>query len=401
MQNVIEQVASGALLTREDFRRDVLGGLGQPLKTIPCKYLYDEQGAQLFEAICELQEYYPTRTETGILRRHIREIAALLGRGCHLVDLGSGSGFKTRLLLEHLERPASCTPVDVARSQLFESAERLAADWPSLQVWPVCADYTNGFILPHLPSRSERTTVFFPGSTIGNFEPEEAEGFLQRLTEICGPRVGLLLGVDLRKEPDLLHAAYNDAAGVTAAFNLNLLARVNRELEADFDLSAFRHQAVFNDKAGRIEMHLVSRRAQRVWIGAASKSVAPGAPAALPAGVKAPKRRQDARAPGGGGHEFYFAAGESIVTEHSYKYRLDEFHRLAARAGFQALRSWTDKAGWFSVNYYRADGASRGAAFRPPQLSYRRGASAFSTRYGLRGLKRRKRRAPMRPGRQR
>jgi dimethylhistidine N-methyltransferase len=316
----------GATLTREEFRKDVLAGLSRPAKTLPCKYLYDERGAQLFEAICELQEYYPTRTEIGILRQNITEIAALLGSGCHLVDLGSGSGLKTRLLLEHLERPASCTPVDVAERQLVESSRRLAEDFPGLSVRPVCADYTNGFQLPHLPADSQRTLVFFPGSTIGNFEPEEARHFLRKLIEVCGSRVGLLLGVDLRKDPEILEAAYNDSAGVTAQFNLNLLLRANRELGAGFNLSEFRHEAVYDSRAGRIEMHLVSRQSQRVAIG---------------------------------GQGFSFAAGESIVTEHSYKYGLDQFHRLAAEAGFRLVRCWTDEAHWFSVNYLKAAGEPR------------------------------------------
>lgn len=357
MQNVIEQVASGAALTAEHFQRDVLAGLSQSVKTIPCKYLYDKQGAQLFEAICELEEYYPTRTEMGILRRNIKDIARLLGRGCHLVDLGSGSGTKTRLLLEHLEAPASCTPVDVSREQLLDSAERLAAEWPDLEVWPVCADYTHGFHLPHLPRRPERITVFFPGSTIGNFEPGEAVGFLRQLGSICGPRAGLLLGVDLRKDPHVLHAAYNDGDGVTAAFNLNLLVRANRELGANFEVTAFRHQAVFNDREGRIEMHLFSRRVQRVAVA---------------------------------GQEFYFAAGESIVTEHSYKYRLDEFHCLAAQAGFDLVRCWTDEAHWFSVNYFRARREQHSAAAPSLPAAERRGAAVAPASFDFRGVKRSK-----------
>ena len=314
--------AAGAALSLEDFRRDVLAGLSRQAKSLPCKYRYDERGARLFEAICELEEYYPTRTEIRILRQNITEIAALVGRGCHLVDLGSGSGLKTRLLLEHLEDPVSCTPVDIAGQQLLESSERLGQEFPGLAVRPVCADYTNGFQLPHLPADSERTLVFFPGSTIGNFEPGEAVAFLRNLREVCGPRVGLLLGVDLRKDPGILHAAYNDSAGVTAQFNLNLLARVNRELGARFEVSEFRHRAVYHEGAGRIEMHLVSRLPQRVALG---------------------------------GEEFYFSAGESIVTEHSYKYALNQFHDLAAEARFRLVRCWTDAAQWFSVHYLRAD----------------------------------------------
>ncbi len=339
MHGIVEQAFSGAALTLEDFRRDVLAGLSRPAKTLPCKYLYDEHGARLFEAICELEEYYPTRTEVAILRQNIAEITALLGSGCHLVDLGSGSGLKTRLLLQHLDQPASCAPVDVARPQLLQSSERLAEDFPGLAVRPICADYTNGFQLPHLPAESERTVVFFPGSTIGNFEPEEAVRFLEKLIDVCGPQVGLLLGLDLRKDPRILNAAYNDAAGVTAEFNLNLLARANRELGARFKVSAFRHHAVYNERAARIEMHLVSRKAQRVPVS---------------------------------GKEFHFAAGESIVTEHSYKYALDQFHQLAAQAGFRMVRCWTDPAQWFSVHYLKAAGTrlpGRGVPRRSTPLS--------------------------------
>ncbi len=303
-------------LRPEVFRRDVLAGLAQRNKSVPCKYLYDEEGARLFERICELEEYYPTRTELGILRRHIGEIARELGPRANLVDLGSGSGVKTRLLLEHLEDPASYVPVDVARAQLLECSARLAEEYRGLLVEPVCADYTLDFELPPAPDGSGQTTVFFPGSTIGNFEPEEAEDFLRRVGRLRGGAGNVLIGVDLKKSPETLNPAYNDAQGVTARFNLNLLARVNRELEGRFDLGQFRHHAFYNADAGRIEMHLVSRRRQRVRVD---------------------------------GHEFEFAGDESIVTEHSYKYAVEEFRRLAARAGFEVTRCWTDERRWFSV----------------------------------------------------
>jgi dimethylhistidine N-methyltransferase len=310
----------GALTGAGVFLRDVLAGLSQSKKTLPCKYLYDEQGARLFEAICELEEYYPTRTEVSILEHHIEEIVSLVPPRSNLVDLGSGSSLKTRLLLEHLDRPASCLPVDVAQTQLAECSARLARDFAGVEVCPICADYTHNFSLPDPLPGSGPTTVFFPGSTIGNFEPEEARHFLRRIGRFCHPAGGVLIGVDLKKTPQLLHAAYNDAQGVTAQFNLNLLARANRELEAGFDLSQFEHQAVYNEAAGRIEMHLVSRRPQTVPVD---------------------------------GHRFTFAAGESIVTEHSYKYTLAEFRGLAADAGFDVARSWTDARHWFSVHYLR------------------------------------------------
>jgi dimethylhistidine N-methyltransferase len=317
-----DMIAAGescqAALTAEGFRRDVLAGLSQPVKSLPCKYLYDKEGARWFEAICELEEYYPTRTEVAILRQNMKEIVSLLGPNCCLVELGSGSSFKTRLLLDHLQRPAGYIPVDVAREQLLECSAGLAEDYPGLEVLPVCADYTQPFILPGPPPGSKEKTVFFPGSTIGNFEPDEAGFFLRRIAGLCDANGGLLVGVDLKKDPQVLQPAYNDAQGVTAKFNLNLLARANRELDAAFALSQFEHQAIYNQEAGRIEMHLVSRRRQIVPLN---------------------------------GTEFSFAEGESIVTEHSYKYTRDEFRELAAWAGFEVVRCWTDDNHWFSVQY--------------------------------------------------
>ena len=305
-------------LPTETFRRAVLAGLSQPAKTLPCKYLYDERGARLFEIICELAEYYPTRTEIEILRRNAREIAALLGPRCTLVELGSGRSLKTRLLLDHLAQPAGYMPVDVARSQLLEYSAELARDYAGLEVLPVCADFTHDFELPDFPGDSRRTVVFFPGSTVGNLEPNEAAHFLRRLAHLCGAAGGLVIGVDLKKDSAVLNAAYNDARGITAEFNLNLLARANRELGAAFELAQFQHHAFYNDLAGCIEMHLVSRRRQVVPLDVA---------------------------------EFSFATGESIVTEHSYKYTPHEFRRLAARAGFKVVRCWTDENHWFSVQY--------------------------------------------------
>lgn len=326
-----EHVLSAAELTIEDFRRDVLAGLSRPEKTLPCKYLYDERGARLFEEICDLQEYYPTRTELAILKWHIREIATLPGPNCRVVELGSGSGLKTRLLLEHLDHPAAYVPVDVARAQLLECAERLGREHPGLEVQPVCADYTNDFELPEPPSRAQRTVIFFPGSTIGNFEPSEAAEFLARMSRICGDDGGILLGADLKKSLWMLKRAYNDSRGITAEFNLNLLDRINRELDGDFDRAQFWHHAVYNEAAGRVEMHLVSARRQRVSVC---------------------------------GQEFDFAAGQSIVTEHSYKYTPGEFRRLAARAGLEVARCWTDDRRWFSVQYLAPHHTEK---FLPPE----------------------------------
>lgn len=318
-QEMIGQEELGtAELACENFRRDFVEGLSRPVKRLPCKYFYDAEGSRLFDVISELDEYYPTRTEVGILRREIKEIARLSGPDCSLLELGSGSSMKTRLLLDHFDRPACYVPVDVARTQLLECSATLAQDYAGLEVLPVCADYTNDFELPDFPPSSKRTTVFFPGSTIGNFEPHEAVHFLQRISGICGADGGLLIGVDRKKDPRTLIPAYNDAQGVTAEFNLNVLARANRELGTRFDLAQFEHHALYNEKEGRIEMHLVSRRRQAVSVN---------------------------------GTRFCFAEGESILTEHSYKYSPDEFRQLAGQAGWEVHRCWTDERAWFGVYY--------------------------------------------------
>jgi L-histidine N-alpha-methyltransferase len=330
---VAEPVGDGPALSTERFHRDVLRGLSASKKTLPCKYLYDENGARLFETICELEEYYLTRTELSILRENIDEIASLLGPKANLVELGSGNCLKTGLLLDHLDQPASYSPVDVAHPQLLLCSARLAHAYPGLAIEPVCADYTRQFTLPAPPAGSGATTFFFPGSTLGNFEPEEAVQFLERISRLCGPAGGLLVGIDLKKSPQLLRAAYNDAKGVTAQFNLNLLVRVNSELQGGFDLEQFQHSALYNASVGRIEMHLRSCRGQTVAVD---------------------------------GHHFAFAKGESIVTEHSYKYTLDQFRRLAAWAGFEVARHWTDERRWFSVQYLipRSNGTNNGRQTR-------------------------------------
>jgi len=311
--------------TGDTFLADVLEGLSRPRKSLPCKYFYDRRGSALFDAICELEEYYPTRTETAILRRHAADMAALAGPGAAVVELGSGSSVKVRLLLDALETPAAYVPVDISREHLLAAAARLAGDYPELTVVPVAADYVQGFPLPPVAA-PERTLAFFPGSTIGNFEPAEAAAFLARLGRRLGQGSRLLIGVDLKKRTDVLEAAYNDAQGVTAAFNLNLLVRINRELGGTFDLAGFTHRAFYDEGRGRIEMHLISRRAQ-------TASVA--------------------------GRSFRFAAGETIHTENSCKYSLPEFARLAATAGWRAERSWTDEGGLFGVVWLRFGGASQ------------------------------------------
>jgi dimethylhistidine N-methyltransferase len=299
-------------------RDDVLSGLRRTAKTLPCKYFYDARGSRLFEKICELDEYYLTRTELAILERSVAEMARCLGPGCMVIEPGSGSGTKTRLLLEALESPVAYVPVDISRDVLLPSAESIDGAHPDLEVLPVCADFTQPFALPTPRRPAARRVVYFPGSTIGNFDPPEVVPFLARLRELCAPGGAVLIGADLRKDGKVLEAAYDDAAGVTAEFNLNLLLRVNRELGADFDLTRFRHRAVWDETRGRVEMHLVSRVAQTVRVD---------------------------------GESFSFAPGEVIHSESSYKYDLDGFAGLAAAAGLAVARVWLDERRWFSVQY--------------------------------------------------
>jgi dimethylhistidine N-methyltransferase len=302
----------------ERMRQDVVRGLRSPQKELPCKYFYDAVGSQLFEQITELDEYYPTRSEMRIMRAAGLDIADRLGPDCLLIEYGSGSSTKTRLLLDHLERPAGYVPLDISRELLEQSAAALAADYPRLRVVPVCADYTGPFELPAALSNAGRRVAYYPGSTIGNFVPDDARRFLARIAVVCGPGGGLLIGVDLKKDPLMLHRAYNDALGITAAFNLNILTRLNRELGADFVPAQFRHYAFYNPVFDRVEMHLVSLAAQVVHVGDVS---------------------------------IRFECGESIWTEGSYKYNLPEFAALAAAAGWRVQQVWTDDRTLFSVQY--------------------------------------------------
>ena len=299
---------------------EVLAGLSRPRKQLPCKLLYDERGSELFDAICELEEYYPTRTELSLLRRHREEIADAIGPGATIVDLGSGSSRKIDALLDALAAPAAYVPVDISREYLADAAARIARAYPGLRVAPVCADYTDHLALPAGIKR-ERIAVFFPGSTVGNFAPRDAEAFLRRLGELAGPGACLVIGVDTEKDPRVLEAAYDDARGVTAAFNLNVLVRLNRELGADFDPSGFRHRAMYDAGRACVEMHLVSARAQRVRV----------------AGVC-----------------FDFAAGEIIHTEDSHKYSPEAFRALAERARWRPRRCWLDDDALFSVHLLEA-----------------------------------------------
>lgn len=306
-------------------RDDAWIGLAAPRKTLPCKYFYDARGSALFERICDLPEYYPTRTELAILEAHAGEMAACLGPRCLLIELGSGSSRKTRLLLDRLHEPAGYVPIDISSAALADSVRVLAKAYPSLEVLPVCADYGDSLELPHPRVEPVRRAVFFPGSTIGNFTPPDAQRFLARMARMARSGGGILIGADLRKAPALLEAAYDDAAGVTAAFDLNLLVRLNEEVGADFALDRFRHRAVWNEAAGRIEMHLVSTVDQDVRVA---------------------------------GRRFRFAAGESIHTENSYKYSLDGFAKLAEGAGLAVRQVWTDERRWFSVQWLTPVGPS-------------------------------------------
>jgi L-histidine Nalpha-methyltransferase len=297
------------------FRKDVLEGLARPQKALPPKYFYDAAGSRLFERICRLREYYPTRVELSITRKYLRDIARFAGKGCALLEYGSGESLKTRLLLRAL-RPAVYIPVDISADALRGATRRLAREFPALELRPVVGDFSRPLDIPRYAGRARRV-VYFPGSTIGNLSPDEAHGFLKMTRAQVGPRGAMLVGVDLKKDANVLHAAYNDANGVTAGFNLNLLVRINRELGADFDLRRFGHYAFYNPLAGRIEMHLVAREAHAVNIGE---------------------------------YRFFFERGESIHTENSYKYSVAGFTELARRAGFRAAKLWVDERGLFSVH---------------------------------------------------
>ena len=300
----------------DGFAAAVLHGLSQSAKTLPCRFIYDRRGSELFEEITALPEYYPTRTEIGILEACAAAVVARTPAGSVLIEFGSGSSRKTEILLRALDRLAAYVPLDVSAAALEDAERRLRSRFPGLRVLPLVGDFR---AVPRLPADlAERPRLgFFPGSTIGNFAPDEAVALLRAMATALGGEGRLIIGVDLLKSADVLLPAYDDAAGITAAFNANLLVRANRELGADFEVDAFRHEARFNAEAGRIEMHLVSRREQVARVL---------------------------------GRSFAFAAGESIHTENSHKYTLDGFHALAARAGWSLRQVWTDAADLFSVH---------------------------------------------------
>ena len=302
-----------------EIAREALAGLRSSPKTLPPKFFYDEHGSRLFEAICELPEYYLTRTEIAILRESVEAISKVLGPEVLLIEPGSGAGTKTQILLASLEDAAGYVPLDISREALLESVERLQASFPDLPVWPVCADFFRSIPLPETARTPKRRVVFFPGSSIGNFTPEEARVFLDRIADTVGPGGGLLIGADLRKNPAQLVAAYDDAQGVTAEFNRNILVHLNRVCGADFDPQAFDHRALWNADLSRVEIFLVSRSAQTVHLA---------------------------------GETIVFAAGESIHTECAYKYGPDGVAPLTDR--FIPQAAWTDPKQRFLVQYLQA-----------------------------------------------
>ena len=297
---------------------EILAGLSQREKVISPKFFYDDAGSKLFDAICELPEYYPTKTELGIMRANIGEIAALVGEQASLIEFGSGSSRKTRVLLETLPQLAAYVPVDISSDHLLETAEKLQIEFPHIQVLPVVADFAQPFQLPSPDVMPIKNIVYFPGSTIGNFPPEAANELLKVMHQEAGEHGALLIGIDLQKDKTIIEHAYNDSAGVTAEFNLNVLTRINREFSGTFDLDGFRHRAIYNGDKGRIEMYLDSVKDQSADVG---------------------------------GSTFEFAKGESINTEHSHKYTLEGFAAMAKAAGFRVEKVWMDADKMFSVQY--------------------------------------------------
>ena len=306
----------------DDELDELIDGLKQPEKMISPKYFYDERGSQLFEEITRLPEYYPTETELGIMRDNVGEIAALVGKQASLIEFGSGSSLKTRVLLENLDELAAYVPVDISEDHLLESAQQIREEFPKLDVLPVVADFTQPFQLPSPKIMPVRNIVYFPGSTIGNFTHDAAHELLQVMHEEAGAGGALLIGVDLQKDPAIIERAYNDSAGVTAEFNRNMLRHLNREFDADFDLDAFAHSAEYNEEEGRIEIRLVSEQDQEFTLGRESFSI---------------------------------ARDEAILTEYSHKYTLEGFAAMAEAAGFRVEKVWMDAERLFSVQYLVRD----------------------------------------------
>ncbi len=302
-------------------------GLGANPKRLPSWLFYDERGSALFEDICEQPEYYLTRAEIALMEAHADSLADALGGDVRLVEYGSGNARKTSMLLQHLHAPVAYVPVEISSGPLQQSVQRLAAEFPLLPLQPLCADFSKPLRLPIPPRAPRRTVLYFPGSTIGNFEGREAAVLLRKMRNEMGDAGGLLIGVDLKKDTATLEAAYNDRAGVTAEFTLNMLARLNREIGSDFNLAGFGHRAHYNPMAGRIETHIVSRCAQHVKVGR---------------------------------HSVAFREDETIHVEYSCKYSIEDFAALAGKAGLAVLRVWTDPQRLFSVQYLvRASSVAR------------------------------------------
>ncbi len=306
------------MAARSDEISDLLDGLTQDEKQISPKYFYDERGSQLFDAITELPEYYLTDAELEIMRANVEEIADLIGPQASLIEFGSGSSLKTRILLDHLHELAAYVPVDISEAHLLDSAQTLRAEFPHVEVLPVVADFTKPFDLPSPKVMPVRNIVYFPGSTIGNFEHDVAMDLLRVMRGEAKDGGALLIGVDLQKDPEIIHAAYNDSDGVTAEFNLNMLRHLNEEYDADFDLDAFEHEATYDEDEGRVTIRLISDRDQAVTIG---------------------------------GEEIEIAEGEGILTEYSHKYTLEQFAEMAGQAGFDVAQVWTDADELFSVQF--------------------------------------------------
>lgn len=316
MPQTATQQCQTAILSDDIF--EIHAGLDQQHKSISAKFFYDHAGSKLFDAICELPEYYLTRTELEIMQANIQDIATLIGQQASLIEFGSGSSLKTRVLLQYLHNLAAYVPVDISEDHLLLVAERIGEEFPAIEVLPVIADFTRTFKLPTPKTMPLRNIVYFPGSTIGNFSKDAALELLEVMYDEAGEDGALLIGVDLQKDVSILLRAYNDSSGITAEFNLNLLSRLNREFDGTFDLEQFSHRATYNEAAGRIEMYLVSRTEQKVCVG---------------------------------GRHFSLAEGESILTEYSHKYTLHGFAELALAAGFRVEKVWLDPERLFSVQY--------------------------------------------------
>ena len=303
------------------FQSEIVDGLRETPKRIASKFFYDEEGAKLFEMITELKEYYLTRTEVAIMRQNLPEIAAWIGPKAQLIEFGSGNSLKTVLLLKQLKSPAAFVPIDISRDQLIEAATQISARFDDLEVFPICADYTDEFTIPEPTQIPERSVVFFPGSTIGNFEPKDAQQFLTNCAMLVGPNGGIVIGFDLAKDASIVEPAYNDSQGITARFNKNLIVHINREFGTNLPVDNFEHYAFWNPAESRIEMHLISQRDLDFELD---------------------------------GTPLHFSAGEHIITEYSYKYTVDRFQSMLRKSGFSVEKTWTDEAMAFAIVAARA-----------------------------------------------